>query len=381
VSETRSPCLISDKRACRASDQKNMVFIIGSGSSEFKEDVEEIVRTLGGFGLEGYFALLSEEEKGLDAFCDKICSKIIEAQFCVVMRGHDNDPVQVKRIEGTADRYEKVRVPSANVYYEFGLAVALGKNFIPVIKGGFKPPFDVQHLDAVYYESAEDLPQRLKSPIVATLKKKGKQAAPVNEELVKSVYGPLYDETAIFLSRRDKFSRFEPNQYYTTLVQNRYLLDTIDSDLLKDIASFYGTLEEFNNAVTAADGIIRQIVIEEISDLSGMQASDLLSISVGLQTDTAHILPTLDQILMRKTTPELYLQTTGTSGTIKKITYKLRMPDHSDKEIDSDLFGLLHRKCERKVESNPRIARMRELEADLELKGKELQAKLKQYFR
>lgn len=379
MSETRSPCLISDKRACRASDQKNMVFIIGSGSPEFKEDIESIVKTLDGFGLKGYFALLSEEEKGLDAFCDKICSKIIESQFCVVML---NDPVQIRRIEGTADKYEKVRVPSANVYYEFGMAVTLGKNFIPVIKGGFKPPFDVQHLDTVYYKDANDLQQRLKGSILATLKKEGKlRAPPASTELIKSVYGPLYNEVANFLSRRDKFSRFESLQHNTILVQYKYLLDTINVKLHNDIASFYSELKEFNQLVTAAEGIIRQIVIEEISDFSGMQASNLLSISVGLQTDTAHILPTLDQILMRKTTPELYLLTTGTSGTIKKITYKLRLQDHSEKEIDSDLFRLLHRKCERKVESNPRIARMRELEADLGNKGKELQAKLKQYFR
>jgi hypothetical protein len=85
MSMIQYPCFISDSRTCQASTPEDIVFIIGSGSSEFKEDVDAIKKTLDGFGLAGYFALLSDEEKGLDAFCDKICSKIRVSQFCVVM--------------------------------------------------------------------------------------------------------------------------------------------------------------------------------------------------------------------------------------------------------------------------------------------------------
>lgn len=365
-------------RTCQASSLKDTVFIISSGSPEFKDDVDAIVGTLEGFGLKGYFALLSEEEKGLDAFCDKIRSKIIESQFCVVAL---NDPVVDKRIEGTIDKFVKVRVPSANVYYEFGMAVALGKNIIPIIHSGFRLPFDVQHLDAIEYDDINDLKRKLKSSVLATLKKKTKEPAPANTQLVRLVYGPLYNEIDHFLSRRDKFAQFAPNQYNTILVQSKYLLDTIDVDLHKEIASFYRDLEEFNNIMIEAEGIVRQIVIKEISDFEGVRLSSLRTISVGLETETGQILPTLDQILMRKTTPELYLQAIGGSGTVKRITYKLRMPDHSEREIDSNLFGFLYRKCMEKVENDPRIARMRELEAGLELKGKEVKGKLKPFFR
>lgn len=355
-----------------------MVFIIGSGSPEFKEDVDAIGGILNGFGLEGYFALLSEEEKGLDAFCDKICSKIIESQFCVVML---NDPVVDRNVEEILDRFEKVRAPSANVYYEFGMAVALRKSIIPVVRSGFRLPFDVQHLDAIHYDGVNDLTKKLRSSIRATLKKKTKEVAPANIELVKLVYGPLYNGIDRFLSRRDKFATFSPSEYSRILTQHKYVLDTIDATILKDVMSFHGKLEEFNSSIKAAERIINQIVVEEISDFLKIPAHGSLSISIGLETDTGHISPTLGQILLRKTTPELYLQATGAFGTIKRITYTLRTPEHTEKEIDPNLFGLFYRKCRDKVESNSNIQQMRALQTALEYEGKALKEKLKQFCR
>jgi hypothetical protein len=136
-------------RTCHVSNQKDLVFIIGSGSRQFKEDVAAIIETLHKLDFQGEFALLNEKAKGLDAFCDNICSKIRGAPFCIALL---NDPVISKRVEGKKRELKLVRVPSANVYYEFGMAVALEKNVIPVIRKGFKLPFDVQHLDAIVYD-------------------------------------------------------------------------------------------------------------------------------------------------------------------------------------------------------------------------------------
>jgi hypothetical protein len=109
-------CIISESRNCRKQKVNDDVFIIGSGNAEFKPEIEAIIGVLNGFGFQHSFALLNEREKGLDAFCDKICSKIKEAQFCIVLL---NDPL--------SKFSDCVRVPSANVYYEFGLAVAQKK--------------------------------------------------------------------------------------------------------------------------------------------------------------------------------------------------------------------------------------------------------------
>lgn len=140
-------CFISDSRVCQAPNLKNLVFIIGSGSSEFKE-------VLDGFNIVGYFALLSEEEKGLGAFCDKICSKIKTSHFCMVIL---NDPIVLRKTEGERKSVEKVRVPSANVYYKFGLAMGFEKPVIPIIRHDLELPFNVQHLDAIVYTDFADL--------------------------------------------------------------------------------------------------------------------------------------------------------------------------------------------------------------------------------
>lgn len=336
-----------------------MAFIIGSGSSEFKEDINAIMEILNEFGIKGYFALLGEEAKGLDAFCDKICSKIRDAQFCVALL---NDPVVPKHVEGTVNQSKFVRAPSANVYYEFGMAVALGKNVIPAIRKGLELPFDVQHLDAIVYADLDDLKKKLRKSIVATLKKKPKEVSTASSDLVKLIYGPLYNEIDRFLLRIDTFTQFTRNEYGTIMTQYKYLLDTIDADLQKRITSFYEEIDEFNSLLPAAERIINEIVSKQISDMFKIQSGYSLSISVELETESGScILPQLSQILIRKTTPELFLQVQGSHEIIRKITGKLKTLDlktaaYTEKEIDPKAFKSLFQKCRKKVEGNPRIA-------------------------
>jgi hypothetical protein len=96
MSESQLPCMISEARICKAKPSEKLVFIIGSGSKEFAEDVQRVKDVLKGFDLEGYFALLSEKEKGLDSFCDKICSKIMSSIFCIAIL---NDPIVLEYID------------------------------------------------------------------------------------------------------------------------------------------------------------------------------------------------------------------------------------------------------------------------------------------
>ena len=166
------PCLISDTRVCKPNPPRDLVFIIGSGSSEFKEDLEVVKEVLKGFGFKGYFALLSEEEKGLDAFCDKICSKILDSLFCVVML---NDPISLEYIDKASKEEKTFRAPRANVYYEFGMAIALRKRVIPIMRKHVKLPFNVQHLDAIPYESLDDLKEKLTTAARETLVKASRE--------------------------------------------------------------------------------------------------------------------------------------------------------------------------------------------------------------
>ena len=149
-----------------------MVFIIGSGNPEFDEELKAIKEVLKGFGFQGYFALLSEEEKGLDAFCDKICSKILNSLFCVVML---NDPITLEYIDKATKEAKNFRAPRANVYYEFGIAIALRKKVIPIMRENLKLPFDIQHLDAIPYQNIGDLKEKLTEAVKATLLKPSRE--------------------------------------------------------------------------------------------------------------------------------------------------------------------------------------------------------------
>lgn len=166
------PCLISDTRTCKPTPPKDMVFIIGSGNPEFEEEMKAVKEVLKGFGFQGYFALLSEEEKGLDAFCDKICSKILNSLFCVVML---NAPITLEYIDKVTGDEEIFRAPRANVYYEFGIAIALMKRVIPLMREDLKLPFDIQHLDAIPYENIGNLKEKLTEAVKATLLKPSRE--------------------------------------------------------------------------------------------------------------------------------------------------------------------------------------------------------------
>lgn len=192
----------------------------------------------------------------------KICSQIRGSRFCVAIL---NDPVVTKQVEGTVDKVVNVRAPSANVYFELGMAVAFGKALIPIIRKATKLPFDFQHIDAVVYTDNKDLRKKLKKPILAIISRRPREIEVNNPEIVKNVYGPLYNEIDSFISRKDKYAIFTFSQYSSILTNYKYLLDKIDESLHKEITSFYESVKEFNDLLSGSVKIIQEIVAEQIS--------------------------------------------------------------------------------------------------------------------
>jgi len=78
---------------------------------------------------------------GQNAFCAKICSKIIVAQFCVILLNND-----VK--SGT-------EIPNANVNMEYGLMLGFNKYVIPFQRTSQQLPFNVAGLDTVKYTNED----------------------------------------------------------------------------------------------------------------------------------------------------------------------------------------------------------------------------------
>lgn len=111
---------------------------IGYGFSTSKLEVD-VLR-----GLLEERGILPEEAGGSrtpgeNAFCAKICSKIITAQFCIVLMNHDV-------VNGSL-------VPNANVNMEYGLMLGFNKYVIPFQKEDEKLPFNVSALDTIKYNS------------------------------------------------------------------------------------------------------------------------------------------------------------------------------------------------------------------------------------
>ncbi|HEV8482463.1 MAG TPA: hypothetical protein VGV87_02800 [Blastocatellia bacterium] len=72
-----------------------------------------------------------------NAFCAKICSKVITSQFCVILLNND-----VR--DGT-------EIPNANVNMEYGLMLGFNKYVIPFQRQTQTLPFNVAGLDTVKY--------------------------------------------------------------------------------------------------------------------------------------------------------------------------------------------------------------------------------------
>lgn len=70
-------------------------------------------------------------------FCQKICSRIIQAQFCIVLLNEDT--------------VEQSQQPNANVNMEYGLMLGFNKYVVPFQRETHKLPFNVAGLDTVKY--------------------------------------------------------------------------------------------------------------------------------------------------------------------------------------------------------------------------------------
>lgn len=76
---------------------------------------------------------------GQNAFCQKICSKIITSQFCIVLLNHDKEKGKL--------------VPNANVNMEYGLMLGFNKYVVPFQQETHPLPFNVAGLDTVKYDN------------------------------------------------------------------------------------------------------------------------------------------------------------------------------------------------------------------------------------
>ena len=88
---------------------------------------------------------VKERAYGQDIFCTKICGRIIESRFCVVI------------LDDTI--LDSQNIPNPNVYYEYGLMTCLGKHIVPLQKDGLKLAFNIQSYDTIKYNPKNLAPE------------------------------------------------------------------------------------------------------------------------------------------------------------------------------------------------------------------------------
>jgi hypothetical protein len=150
-------CFIRKEHKCgKIFGASKSCFIACPDEEELEPILELFSEKLAKVGIETTIAV-KERAYGQDIFCTKICGKIIESKFCVVIL--DDAIVDGKNI------------PNPNVYYEYGLMTALGKHIIPLQKEDLKLAFNIQSYDTIKYtfgNIATELDRAIKDAIKIT---------------------------------------------------------------------------------------------------------------------------------------------------------------------------------------------------------------------
>jgi hypothetical protein len=136
-----SDCVVRKDHTCgKFVGVSKSCFIACPSTEEVETLLALIVEKLTKIGVEPVIAI-KERAYGQDIFCTKICGKIIESQFCIVIL---DDMIQ-------AMPKGAINIPNSNVYYEYGLMTALGKHVVPLQKQGQQLAFNIQTHDTIKY--------------------------------------------------------------------------------------------------------------------------------------------------------------------------------------------------------------------------------------
>lgn len=172
-------CYIREDKKCgRVLNGSKMAFIASPAADYVQLEIEIIKSKLKSFEVEPYVAV-EHRAFGKDVFCEKICGKIIESLFCIVLL---ND--KIENLSG-----KSIAVPNPNVYYEYGMMTTLNKKIIPLQKENQKLAFNIQSLDTIKYNESNfssEIENAIKSIFIEGEQTEEKQPGALPKEL--SIY-------------------------------------------------------------------------------------------------------------------------------------------------------------------------------------------------
>ena len=189
-------CFIRENKKCgRVLNGSKMSFIATPAADYVQLELEIIRSKLKAFEIEPYVAV-EHRAFGKDVFCEKICGKIIESLFCIVLLNDRTESINGKAIS----------IPNPNVYYEYGLMTSLNKKIIPLQKEHQRLAFNIQSLDTIKYNDrnfASEVEGAIKSIFIENEQIEEKPQEVVPKEL--SVYLGLSGINWPQINRGDDF--------------------------------------------------------------------------------------------------------------------------------------------------------------------------------
>jgi hypothetical protein len=132
-------CFIRKEHKCgKIFGASKSCFIACPNNDDLQPILELMSEKLTKVGIEPVIAV-KERAYGQDIFCTKICGKIIESRFCIVI------------LDDTIGKNQNI--PNPNVYYEYGLMTSLRKHIIPLQKDDLNLAFNIQSYDTIKYNA------------------------------------------------------------------------------------------------------------------------------------------------------------------------------------------------------------------------------------
>ncbi len=121
-------------------ESAKLCFVACPSHSKYTLKIETIKRLVEDQQYECHIAL-KKIDPGSFAFCTKICSKIIQSQFCIVL------------LDPSIDKKNK-EYPNPNVHFEYGMMISQNKHIIPLQEEQFNLAFNISPLDTIKYNDS-----------------------------------------------------------------------------------------------------------------------------------------------------------------------------------------------------------------------------------
>lgn len=224
--EINARCFIRNQDCGRIFSGAKLCFIACPSSEEITPELNIIKEILRKYNIEPFVAA-EEKEVGKDIFCEKICGKIIESKFCVVIL---NDVRNKSGVIGS----------NANVYYEYGMMTSMNKEIIPIQKEGQRLAFNIQSIDSIIYKDIT-LYKEIEEAII-------KKIAKVSDDVLQqvSIINPAWLAALRGFIEVDKFTYREYRELVDQFKDTSMRLFTSPTDNILGIVGPFRQLNDEN---------------------------------------------------------------------------------------------------------------------------------------